>query len=69
METVMTNEKRLAANKVGQSLDDDCPTLKNFAMAVKRLNKTEKRLLCQKNVGQDYAKIILIISRKDISMK
>ena len=75
---VMTGEEKLALNKVRLSLENDGeryqvavpwlkdhPTLENnYEMAVKRLQNTEKRLLGQESIGEDYANTILAYQRK-----
>ena len=69
---IMTVEEKIAFEKVNQSLvhdgeryqvavpwKSDCPTLpNNFEMACSRLKNTEKRLLRQPIVGQEYNQII-----------
>lgn len=69
---VMTTEEKMAFEKVSQSLVHDreryqvtvpwkseCPTLlNNFEMACSLLKNTEKRLLRQPLVGEDYKQII-----------
>ena len=68
---IMTVEEKIAFEKVNQSLvhdgerykvvvpwKSDCPTLpNNFEMASSRLKNTEKRLLRQPIVGQEYNQI------------
>ncbi|XP_068691110.1 uncharacterized protein [Montipora foliosa] len=71
---IMTVEEKIAFEKVNQSLvhdgkryqvavpwKTDCPTLlNNFEMACSRLKNTEKRLLRQPIVGQEYNQIIAL---------
>ena len=68
----MTDEEKLAVDKVRQSLEndgeryqvavpwrDEHPTLKSsYEMTVKRLKNTERRLSRQKTVCEEYEKII-----------
>ena len=70
---IMTVEEKIAFEKVNQSLvhdgeryqvavpwKSDCPTLpNNFEMACSRLKNTEKRLLRQPVMGQEYNQIIV----------
>ena len=70
---IMSVEEKIAFEKVNQSLvhdveryqvaaswKSDCPTLpNNFEMACSRLKNTEKRLLRQPTVGQEYNQIIV----------
>ena len=75
----MTVEEKIAFEKVNQSLvhdgeryqvavpwKSDCPTSpSNFEMACSRLKNTEKRLLRQPVVGQEYNQIIVSYLDKD----
>ena len=70
---IMKVEEKIAFEKVNQSLvydveryqvavpwKSECPTLpNNFEMACSRLKNTEKRLLRQPIVGQEYNQIIV----------
>ena len=75
---VMTDEEKLAVNKIQQSQKndgeryqvdvpwrDEQPTLdSNYEMAVKRLEDTKKRLVRQKSLSDEYAKILTTYQQK-----